>query len=585
TRSFKSPFELFYGKTPSVKHLRTWGCLAYVHLQKDQRHGTFGARAKRCIFLRYAEEAKGWVFWDTEKRSEFVSDSAVFYESIFPGTITGTLPRVDNFNPESHLLPDNDLIPLIQEPRDLRPTSSDPAIDPTNVPLPSSPVLPSPPINLPPDSRITHSVPDPNTSDSPPFPPNLDLESQSDIIEPQIMLHLPRRPQRELEQEQDQPSQSPPMCREVRSLLDTRHFERREEVTSRLRHNRNHSTPEQASTAISLINPSSTISSHYKPTIFQRKTPKSNDSHPLNPNSTHDMNITIPLLAAVDLALNISDSIEPKSLAEASERPDGDKYINAAIKEIEAHLENGTWCLTQLPEGHKAIGSRWVFKIKRDADGKIERYKARLVAKGYAQREGIDFTDTFAPTARFAALRTIIAKAAQEDWLLHSVDISTAFLNGSIDADVFMEVPEGLYVDSPKGQKWVLQLLKGLYGIKQGPRIWAKKLHSILADMGFARLECDHSVFIYDPNGVRVVVPVHVDDLIIAAKSQSVIRKFISQLSLRFKLRDQGAISSFLGIKLEQDFDNHSISLSQPSYIDSIIKEFLNIEPTAHFNP
>ena len=130
-------------------------------------------------------------------------------------------------------------------------------------------------------------------------------------------------------------------------------------------------------------------------------------------------------------------------------------------------MENGTWELTRLPHGKNAIGSRWVSKIKKNSDGSIDRYKGRLVAKGYAQRHGIDYTDTFAPTARLAALRTVIALAAIEDWELETIDISTAFLNGEIDTDVYMKIPEGVEIDGVSGNEWVLRLLKGLYGIKQ----------------------------------------------------------------------------------------------------------------------
>ena len=97
----------------------------------------------------------------------------------------------------------------------------------------------------------------------------------------------------------------------------------------------------------------------------------------------------------------------------------------------------------QLPPGRKAIGCRWVFKLKRKPDGSVDRYKARLVAKGFSQRPGLDFGQVFAPTARWAALRAIFALAAIEDLELYSLDISNAFLNGEIDHEVFMQTPEG----------------------------------------------------------------------------------------------------------------------------------------------
>jgi hypothetical protein len=104
--------------------------------------------------------------------------------------------------------------------------------------------------------------------------------------------------------------------------------------------------------------------------------------------------------------------------------PDADKWYEAGMAEMQAHFENGTWQLVQLPAGRKAIGSKWVFKIKRNADGSVERFKARLVAQGFSQRPGVDFTETFAPTTKWAALCTVFALAAIEDVEMESINNS-----------------------------------------------------------------------------------------------------------------------------------------------------------------
>jgi hypothetical protein len=116
-----------------------------------------------------------------------------------------------------------------------------------------------------------------------------------------------------------------------------------------------------------------------------------------------------------------SEPSEPKTFREAMQRPNADLWYQAAVKEMEAHIENGTWELVKLPPGRKAIGSQWVFKVKRNADGSVERYKAHIVAKGFSQRPGIDFNETFAPTTKWATLRVIFALAALEDWELESM--------------------------------------------------------------------------------------------------------------------------------------------------------------------
>ena len=123
---------------------------------------------------------------------------------------------------------------------------------------------------------------------------------------------------------------------------------------------------------------------------------------------------------------------EPKDWRDLKGRPDYEKWLQAAHEEILGLLENGTWTLEKLPPGRSSIGSRWVFKLKKRPDGSIERYKARLVGKGFSQRPGMDFDQTFSPTAKWASLRAILAIVALEDLECISVDISRAFLNGDM---------------------------------------------------------------------------------------------------------------------------------------------------------
>ena len=134
---------------------------------------------------------------------------------------------------------------------------------------------------------------------------------------------------------------------------------------------------------------------------------------------------------------------EPRSFKEAMSGPHADKWYKAAQDEIQFHLENGTWELTTLPKGRKPIGSRWVFRVKKNPDGTIERFKARLVAKGFAQRPGLEYDETFASTLKWSTLRTILAIAAIDDLEIECIDFSTAYLNGEIDKDVYMHQPEG----------------------------------------------------------------------------------------------------------------------------------------------
>jgi hypothetical protein len=130
-----------------------------------------------------------------------------------------------------------------------------------------------------------------------------------------------------------------------------------------------------------------------------------------------------------------------------------DRWRDAALLEYNTLVENGTWEIVDLPEGQKAIGSGWVFKVKHNQDGSIERFKARLVAKGYSQRPGLDYNESFAPTFRPATLRIIMALAATEDLELRSVDITSAFTNGDLDEEIYMKQPEGFHVGFSPGMQ------------------------------------------------------------------------------------------------------------------------------------
>ena len=157
--------------------------------------------------------------------------------------------------------------------------------------------------------------------------------------------------------------------------------------------------------------------------------------------------------------------IEPLSFEEASK---DEKWIQAMNKEIRSIQKNDTRNLVALPSDHQPIGVKWVYKIKKNAKGEIERYKARLVAKGYKQRQGIDYEEVFAPVARIKTIRLLISLAAQNHWQIHQLDIKSAFLNGYLEEEVYIEQPKG-YVTQGQEDK-VLKLNKALYGLKQAPR-------------------------------------------------------------------------------------------------------------------
>lgn len=143
------------------------------------------------------------------------------------------------------------------------------------------------------------------------------------------------------------------------------------------------------------------------------------------------------------------------------------------------------WSLVDLPSGVKQIGLRWIFKIKSNSDGTINKYKARLVAKGYVQQYGIDVEEVFASVARLETIRLLISLAATKGWEVHYLDVKTAFLHGELNETVYVMQPEGFEVKGSEGK--VYKLHKALYGLRPAPRAWNNKLNKILHDLGFKK--------------------------------------------------------------------------------------------------
>jgi transposase InsO family protein len=244
---------------------------------------------------------------------------------------------------------------------------------------------------------------------------------------------------------------------------------------------------------------------------------------------------------------------EPDNLDEALKNKNWKKAMD---EEYLALMENRTWHLVSPQHaGRNIIDCKWVYKIKRRADGTIDRYKARLVAKGFKQRYGIDYEDTFSPVVKAATIRLVLSIAVSRGWSLRQLDVKNAFLHGVLEENVYMRQPPG-YEEKRKSQ-YICKLDKALYGLKQAPRAWFSKLSTKLQALGFTPSKADTSLFFYTRNKISIFVLVYVDDIIVASSCQNATAALLKDLQMEFALKDLGDVHYFLGIEVKKVQDGY----------------------------
>ncbi|CAH9094778.1 unnamed protein product [Cuscuta epithymum] len=237
-------------------------------------------------------------------------------------------------------------------------------------------------------------------------------------------------------------------------------------------------------------------------------------------------------------------------------------------EEMEALHRNHTWTLVPRTD-HTPITCKWLFRIKRNADGSIARYKARLVARGFLQQAGRDYAETFSPVTKPATIRIVLAIALSRQWPLRQLDVNNAFLHGSLSEEVYMLQPPG-FKDSSHPTH-VCRLRKALYGLKQAPRAWYLELSRFLISAGFRRSKADASLFIFSHNNILLYFLVYVDDIVLTGNQPAALEQFIQQLTTRFSVKDLGSLHHFLGV--ETIPHPEGLFLTQRQYILHILEE------------
>lgn len=216
------------------------------------------------------------------------------------------------------------------------------------------------------------------------------------------------------------------------------------------------------------------------------------------------------------------------------------------MKEFQALQRNDTWRLVPPVSGANITDSKWVFKVKKHADGSIERYKALLVAKGFKQRYGLDYEDTFSPVVKPTTIRLLLPLAVSKGWSLRQLDVQNAFLHGVLEEEVYMRHPPGFV--GPARPHHLGRLVKALYGLKQAPRAWHARLGSVLRRHGFVPFTADTSLFLFHRPEVTVYLSVYVDYIILISSSVTSVDRLLSALGGHFAVKDLGALHYFLGL-------------------------------------
>ena len=262
----------------------------------------------------------------------------------------------------------------------------------------------------------------------------------------------------------------------------------------------------------------------------------------------------------------------PRTVKEAKKLPDSAKWLECWNKELDSMITNNVGSLVPLPRNVRVLKSRVVFKIKYK-HGKIERYKARFVACGYAQRPGFDYTETFSPVAQLETIRLLISLCCAFGLTLYHLDFETAFLQADLKETIYCQLPEGGEQTDSEGRQLCLKLHKSLYGLKQSPRNWNRKLADWLVQYGFKQCKSDTCLYSFrNDKGVHALLGLYVDDMPFASNSPTWNASFIKALSKQFTVGELEPINQLLQIQLKTS--DKGVYLSQTHYVCDLAKRF-----------
>ncbi|CAI7892888.1 unnamed protein product, partial [Closterium sp. NIES-54] len=280
---------------------------------------------------------------------------------------------------------------------------------------------------------------------------------------------------------------------------------------------------------------------------------------------------------------DVLDIPTPRSYAEAIEGPYSSQWQAAMDAEMASWKSTGTYVDEVPPPGANIVSGMWIFRVKRPP-GSPPAFKARYVARGFSQRQGVDFFQTFSPTPKMTTLRVLLNVAAQRDYELHSLDFSTAFLQGSLHEEIWLRRPPGFTGSFPAGTQWSLR--RSVYGLRQAPREWHDTLRTTLAALGFAPSTADPSLFLRtDATLPSFYILVYVDDLVFATADTEALVHVKSELQKRHTCTELGELTSYLGLRITQDRAQRTMTLTQSLMVQQVLQRFGFTYSSPHSTP
>jgi hypothetical protein len=259
-------------------------------------------------------------------------------------------------------------------------------------------------------------------------------------------------------------------------------------------------------------------------------------------------------------------SIEPYRIEDALRDPD---WVMAMQEKLNNFTRNDVWHLVPRPN-QNVVGTKWVFHNKQDEHGVVTRNKARLVAKGYSQVKGLDFDETYAPVARLESIHILLGYATYDGFKLYQMDVKSAFLNGPIKEEVYVEQP--LSFEDSEYPNHVYELSKTLYGLKQAPRAWYECLRDFLITNGFKVGKADHTLFTKTISKDLFICQIYVDDIIFGSTNKSSCEEFSRIMIQKFEMSMMGELKYYLGFQIKQLQEGTFVN--ETKYIQVILKKF-----------